>query len=290
MHRRLLVVLFAVLAFTGCKRPQAGSGRPLVIAFGPQYAPKNADGLKAELAARTKLQLELRVAATDSELIDLVQAGTADAAFSSLFDFLYCEELFQVTPLVQVLRGEGHATHAGELVVKADAPFHALGELAGKRIGYVDQYSVTGFLLPAARLREARVRAEPAWLGTHDGVLAAVAKGEVEAGATYSGHSTTVPGLRVLVSTGTIANEPVFAQASLAGETKDALRAALLGLRDAKLLEGVADITGFREIPAGTYEAATATVSAAGKSVEDVVSGGWKRANEHRRPIWSYEP
>jgi ABC-type phosphate/phosphonate transport system substrate-binding protein len=288
--RRLLVVLLLVVAFTGCKRPQAGTGRPLVIVFGPQYAPKNAEALKAELSQRSKLQLELRVAATDSEAIDLVQSGTADVALSSLFDFLYCADVFHVTPLVQVLRGDGQAMHAGEWVVKADSTVQDLSGLAGQRVGYVDEFSVTGFLLPAARLREAKVTVQPAWLGGHDAVLAAVAKGEVAAGATYAGHWSTVPGLRVLGSTGTIANEPVFVQSSLAADTRDALRAALLGVHDAALLEGVADVTGFREIPPGTYDAAKATVSAAGRSVEDIVAGGWKRANEHRRPIWSYGP
>jgi len=52
----------------------------------------------------------------------------------------------------------------------------------------------------------------------------------------------------------------------------------------------VAGITSFREIPAGTYEDALATLKSAGSSVEDMVPGGWTRASDLRRPLWTYAP
>jgi hypothetical protein len=38
------------------------------------------------------------------------------------------------------------------------------------------------------------------------------------------------------------------------------------------------------------YAHALAVVKDAGKSAQDLLPGGWPRANEHRRPMWSFGP
>lgn len=157
-------------------------------------------------------------------------------------------------------------------------------------MGYVDRYSVTGFLLAAAQLGEAGVPVEPVWLGTHDAVLAAVQERKVAAGASYAGHSATVTGLRVLAATAPIANEPLFVQSRLPADVREGLARALLAEVDPGSLRGLADATGFRAPPVGAYERALGTLKSAGLRVEDTIQGGWLRANEHRRPAWSYGP
>ncbi len=254
------------------------------------YAPRDPGALRARWARASGLQIELRVAASSTAAIDLVQEGRVDAGLLPLFDFLYCAEVFSVEPLVQALRAGDRTTQAGEIIVPAESPLQDIQGLRGQRVAYVDRYSVTGFLLPAAQVREASVRVEPVWLGSHDAVLAAVSQGRVAAGATYSGRAATQPGLRVLASTGSIANEPLFVQSSVPSDVRQALRNALLAEHDASALDGLAGVTGFRLPPAGTYEAALATVRVAGRRVEDMVPGGWTRANDHRRPLWSYAP
>lgn len=289
-RRTFIAALAAGCAACGTRPAQAGRDRPLVIVFGPQHAPHNPEALRARLARASHLRLELRTVASSNAAIDQLQAGRADAALLPLFDYLFCADVFDVEPLVQVLRGDARSTHAGELVVLADSPLRTVRELGGRRVGYVDRFSVTGFLLPAARIRGADVEVEPVWLGTHAAVVAAVRDGRVAAGATYSGHAATDARLRVLASTGTIANEPIFVQWSVPNDVRQALRDALLAENDSDALDGLADITGFRAPPAGTYEAALTTVAAAGQRVEDIVPAGWLRANEHRRPLWTYAP
>lgn len=289
VSRRALLAGLAALA--ACRRAaRAGRERPLVFAFGPLHAPRDARALERRLASASKLDLELRVVASSNAAIDLVQLGRADAALLPLFDFLFCADLFGAQPLVQLVREGGRDTQASEIVVQDGAPARDLDALRGQRVGYVDRYSVTGFILPAARLREAGVEVTPVWLDTHDAVLAAVREGRVAAGATFLGHAKTEPGLRVLATTGSIANEPVFVQSALPEEARAALRDALIAERDATALAGVADAIGFRAPPPGTYDAALVTLKAAGQRVEDMVPGGWSRANDHRRPLWSYAP
>lgn len=289
-RRTFGAVVMAVGA--SCRRgpDRPGRDRPLVVVLGSLYAPRAREMLRVHLARTSGLQIELRVAESSSRAIDMVQAGRADAGLLPLFDFLFCAEVFGVVPLVQVLRAGERATQAGEFVVRDDSPLRELQDLRGRRVGYVDRYSVTGFLLPAAHVREASVSVEPVWLGTHEAAIAAVRDGRVAAGATYSGHAASEMGLRVLASTGAIANEPVFVQASMPAEVREALRGALLAEHDPDLLAGLAGITHFRVPPTGTYAAALARVRVAGERVEDIVPGGWSRANDHRRPLWSYAP
>lgn len=287
-RRALLGAL--VVSTLGCRSEVPGRGRPLVIVFGPQHAPANAALLREQLAATSKLNLELRAVKSSDEAVDLVQSGKADAALLPLFDYLFCAGVFEVEPLVQVVRRGDVTTQSSELLVRADSSARQLGDLRGQRVGYVDRYSVTGFLLPEAQLGEAGVAVEPVFLGSHDAVLAAVGEGKVAAGASYAGHSTTVSGLRVLASTGPIANEPLFVQTRVPAEVREALKQALLAEHDAKALEGLAEATGFRAAPPDTFERALVTLKAAGLRVEDTLEGGWLRANEHRRPAWSYGP
>jgi ABC-type phosphate/phosphonate transport system substrate-binding protein len=286
--RRTIVGTLALTALS-CRRQAPGMDRPLLLVFGPQHAPANLELLRTRLELASKLKLELRVAKSSEEAVSLVQSGKADAGLFSLFDYFFCAGVFEVVPVVQVVR-EGQFTQSSELLVPTQSPVQDLSGLRGQRVGYVDRYSVTGFLLAAAELGKQGIAVEPAWLGSHDAVLAAVQDGKVAAGASYAGHGATVSGLRVLGTTGSIANEPVFVQARVPAEIREALGRALLGAQEPATLKGMAGATGFRAPPPGTYEGALETLKAAGLRVEDTLEGGWLRANEHRRPAWSYGP
>lgn len=285
-------VLALALALGACAKPQrAGVDRPLVLSLSPAHAPAQPEALVRALERGSGLKLALRPAATGDLAVDDFQSGRADAALLSLFDFLYCAEVFHAQPLVQALRRGGLDAYQGEIVVRADSDLRDLAQLQGRPVAFVDRWSVTGFLLPARALREAGVAVHPAWLGSHPAVLEAVRDGRFPAGATWRGHTQGQPAWRVLAQTPPVANEPLFVQAHLPEEARAALRRGLLALQaDPQALAGLADITGFRAFPEGTYESALATVRAAGQSVEALVPGGWVRANEARRPLWSYAP
>lgn len=280
-----------VLACAACRRgaSRAGFDRPFVIVFGPQHAPKDPEALRAQWSAASGLQLAFRIARTSTEAVDAIQSQKADAGLLSLFDYLYCADVFDVEPVAQVVRAGDRLTHAGELVVRADAALADLEALRGRRVGYVDASSITGFLLPAARLQERGVSVEPVWLGSHEEVVRAVRDGRVAAGATYAERPLD-PALRVLTSTGNIANEPVFVQPTVPSDVREALVTALSAAHAPNVIAGLADITGFRRPAQGAYSDAVAMVKAAGRRVEDLVPGGWPRANEHRRPSWSFGP
>ena len=275
-----------------CKRKElrAGSERPLMIVLSPAHKPADTVALRGFLEARSGLRIELRQSASNEDAIDLVERQQADAGLLALFDGLFCDDVFHTEPLVQVVRGT-ESSYEGEILVRKDSDVQDLVSLRGLKVGFVDRYSVTGFLLPAKVLRDQKVDVEAVWLGSHDAVLAAVKDKRVVAGATFKGAGAGGE-YRSLVTTPKIANEPLFVQPSVGDAERSALKKALLalGTEGADLLRGVAGITSFREIPAGTYEDALATLKSAGSSVEDMVPGGWTRASDLRRPLWTYAP
>lgn len=286
---RLMLMVTVALATVACKRAVPGKERALVVVFGPQYVPAAPEQLRTELERRSGLELEFEVASSNDAAVDLVQSGRADAALLPLFEYLYCEGVFGVQPLAQVVRN-GVGTQAGELLVPAQSSVKDLSELRGQRVGYVSRSSVTGYLLAAAQLGRASVSVEPVWLGSHEAVLAALREGKVAAAATYAGQAGAGSGLRVVVTTAPFANEPLFVQSKIPAEVREALKQALVAEHDPKSLQGLANASGFRVPPVGAYENAGETLEAAGLRVEDTIEGGWPRANEHRRPAWSYEP
>ncbi len=287
--RLLLLALLAVSsACSGTKVP--GRDRPLVLVFGPAHTPHAPEQLRARLEQQSGLQLRFVEAASSEAAIDLLERGEADAGLLPLFDWLFCAELYDVQPLAQLLRVDGADSYEGEWVVRADATTAGISALAGQKVAFVDRWSVTGFLLPAAQLREARVPFEPLFVGSHEAVLAAVREGRAAAGATFVQVPAAPQGLRVLGSTGRIANEPLFVQAKVPSAERAALLQALLLIREPSALEGIAGATGFREPPPDAWRDARARIDAAGQRVTSLVAGGWQRANEHRRPLWSYAP
>jgi ABC-type phosphate/phosphonate transport system substrate-binding protein len=277
-------------AFVACHKRGAGPDRPLLVVFGPHHAPRERDALRSTWAASSQLPLEFRIAASSNEAIDAVQSGRADAGLLSLFDYLYCAELFHIEAIAQLIRSGDRSTQAAELIVRADRGPTDLGGLAGKRVGLVDPYSITGFLLPVAHLREARVDFEPVWLGSHDEVIAAVRAGRVSAGGTYRGHAAMTPDLRVLATTTEVANEPLFVQARVSADVRSRLLRAVTAPHDPLVLGGIADATGFRAVSDDAYRSAAAIVKTAGPRTQDLVPEGWRRANEYRRPMWSFDP
>lgn len=286
VSRRTFLTVLAALGVS-CRGQKPGSDRPLTILFGPNHAPAKAEALRAAWEKASGLKLSFLVAKSGSEAVEIVLANRADAGVVSLFDHLYCAEVHGTKPLLTLVRNGGRVTQGGELVVRKDSSIAGVKDLAKRRVAFVDAWSTTGFLLAAAHLKREGVVAEPVWSGSHDGVLLAVKNGTAVAGATYAGHAATEPDLKVLASTGSVANEPFFVQSSLPDDARAALKRALLAPAE---LDGVADATGFREIEGNAYTDALATVKAAGKQAEDLVPGGWVRANEARRPLWSYDP
>lgn len=134
-----------------------------------------------------KLDLEGRPVATYKDLVTSVRDGSSDVAWLPPVAYAWLAEA--VTPLGSIVR-EGKTSYASALVVREDASFQTLADLAGVRAGWVDPWSATGYVVP--RLELARAKIEPGALGeetfygSHREALLALGRGDCDVVGTYA--------------------------------------------------------------------------------------------------------
>ena len=125
-------------------------------------------------------------------------------------------------------------TYRAVLFVRADSPRRAPADLAGARAAWVDPDSCSGYLFPRIALSEdhgldpAKLFSEEKMLGSHAAVIAAVAKGQADCGATFA--SGVPEGMRWIVTSAPIPSDAVCASPSMDRARRDALGTALAEL------------------------------------------------------------
>jgi phosphonate transport system substrate-binding protein len=91
----------------------------------------------------------------------------------------------------------GSPTYNGQIMVRADSGITKVSELDGKTFGRPDPLSTSGWIIPMLTLRAAGVNTDTGLAGvvdagSHDGVVAAIYNGDVDAGASYVDARTRI--------------------------------------------------------------------------------------------------
>ncbi len=279
---------FCAAAAAGCDHGSRKGQFVLVLSPGHGTDKDAVQRLQSLLSQQAKAPFELRTAKTADESIRMATSARTDAALLTIFEYLFARRLWKVEAALQVVRANGKRSYHGEIITLRQGGANTLQELQGKKIAYADRYSTTGFLLAAKLLNDKGVKVSPVFKGSHEAALNALRKGEVAAAASYSGAVRDIPELRVIATTETISNEPVFVRADLPAKRRDALTQALVAV--AKSAEGkttltkLAGIQGFEPTTDAAYKSDFELVERAGRSVQELVPRGWQLANEKERP------
>ncbi len=128
--------------------------------------------------------------------IAVVEAfGTKRADFAALSTFAYVLardiKKFPVSAAIQVVRGQNERTYKGQILVHRDGKVKKLEDLNGKTIAFSDPASTSGYILPAALLKEKGIQPkEEIFAGNHVAAVMKVYQRQVDAAATY--HTTPV--------------------------------------------------------------------------------------------------
>jgi phosphate/phosphite/phosphonate ABC transporter binding protein len=300
----LVLIAAGLCACAERDEPSVGTaGNPLVIIFSPAHAPAQVTTrcslatdaratapinnpwdypplrtLQRGLSARSGLNVYVCVAASPVDAIEQLGTRKADAGILTLNEFLLAREQYGVEEDLQVLRENGAPQYESVILVKAQSLARKASDLEGDKFGFVDPYSVSGFLLPAQFLKKEGVNVEPRFLGSHAKALEALQNGEVAAIATYAGQGAGMKNLRVLAVAGVVPNEPFVFRKGLQPEKRRALDAALRALAtdpdgQAALL-ALAGISGFGPVDEKVYKSIHDLLKAAGNSVYDLVPNG----------------
>ncbi len=289
-RRRWLLALLAGAATVACRREQIGTkSDPLVLVLSPAHGAHTGKVRQLEelLSRESGLAVEIRVAPSSEAAVRMAGSVNTDAGLLTLFDYLFARRQYGVQAALRVERSGHSLKHRGEIIVTKASGIHSLADLSGKRIAYVDRYSTTGFMLAAKELKSAGVSVTPVFTGSHQAALAALRAGTVDAAATYEGAIHDDPKLSVVAHTAFLPNEPVFFRKGLSPELRAKISRALERVASQPsgqaVLSSMADITGFSPTKDADYDEAYEIISAAGKSVQDLVPRGWLLANENQR-------
>jgi phosphonate transport system substrate-binding protein len=174
--RSLIIVLLVLGSGTyGWSQSQPLSFGPIVHRS-PTLTAQVWNPILRYVSARSGVPLRLKVARTGPEHTAMVRARA--------LDFLYSNHNF-----LQENEGSGYRVFArpqgsankGEIVVLADAPIHALADLAGKDVAFPHPTAFLGFHLPMDALLRLGIHVQPLFAGTQEGAM-----GQLKAGRTLA--------------------------------------------------------------------------------------------------------
>jgi len=174
-----------------------GTEHPAALRFGYPHGGvwkrgQGFEGVAARMASELSLPVETTTSTSYGEVVRLLANNEIDVAVLPALAYVNARDAMPCLALAGTMVGDGEAFYSGHIVARHDAGIQAMSDLRGKRIGFVESSSSSGWLFPMHRLMNLGIdpTATPGLaieLGDHVSVLRAVVSGQVDAGATYYG-------------------------------------------------------------------------------------------------------
>lgn len=189
-------------------------------------------------------------------LSDGVENGVIDIGWFSPFAYVNAHDKCGAIPVVTP-KVSGKASYNGYIIARRDGSVKSMNDLLGKRFGYVDARSASGYLyardsMKREKLDPDEIFSQVAFLGNHDHVIEAVLSGEVDAGATYNEafdaakeKGLDVDSLMIISKTEDIPKDVLAARKDLPLALIQELKASFVGFDDYEGIETL--VEGFIE-------------------------------------------
>ena len=206
--------------------------------------------LEESLAAELKepVEIHLQVAKTYEEGIKALTEGTFDFSQVGPVSYVQVKEKSANVELLAIEGTKGQKVVNGVICVLSNSAVLKVEDLKGKRFAFGDQFSTTGRYNSQLYLVEHGIRASDLggfeYLDRHDRVGSAVAAGDFDAGAlnerTFRKLVDGGAPLRALAYF-PIDGRPWVARDGLPARIRGALQAALLAVKDPKVLSPIGE-------------------------------------------------
>lgn len=201
MTKRISVLLALLVAFSlvlsacgssgGLFAPKIGSEEhPIKVLFVPSVDANiittGGDVMAAALKEATGLNFEVVVPTSYAATIEEMCASPTDTmAFIPGLGYAIASQLCGVDVAFKAVR-YGYPVYWAEYIVARDSEYQTLADLNGKKWGYGDQGSTSGYMVPTVELAAAGiVPGEQIQTGGHNQTVTAVYNGEVDFGTVF---------------------------------------------------------------------------------------------------------
>jgi phosphate/phosphite/phosphonate ABC transporter binding protein len=220
-----------------------------------------ADHLSRETGQKVTLVLAKDFAAFQKQVRD----GEVDLAFANPLVYVQLRKAKDVSPLAVSLEKKGGARFRGIVVVRKDSGLEDVKALKGKRLIFVEEDSLGGYITQALMLKKQGLDVNKDFVKLpfakkHDNVTMAVFNKAADAGGIREDDLDKLAGkldlsqLKILAYTDYFPNWPLFVSSTVPAATRDALKAALLKLKTGDAVLEAAKLTGFAPIADKDYD------------------------------------
>jgi len=239
----ILVAIFA-LALASCGG-QASDTKvdKLVVGFVPSQEAENLQAKSKPLADlltnKLGVPVEVFVGTDYNGVIEAMGAKKVDIGFLNPVGYVVAKDKGYADVILLAERNGGK-TYRSQFVVLKDSPIQKLEDLKGKKIAWVDPNSTSGYIYPAAMLKEKGIDPEKdvqgTYAGGHDKAIMALLRGDVDAAVSFDDARSIVaksdPSVmektRILTYSSDIPNDTISVRSSLSQEWKDKIKQAFL--------------------------------------------------------------
>jgi len=195
------------ICITACeiqKKSEPSHKISIVLGVQPNEREKNLERFKQELSKRVHLKVEIDISKDYSEIIEKFKTGAVDFAFFSPLTFIAAEKEAQAKVLLKKVYGKNEFYYS-VILVRADSKITKIAHLKGKKFGFVDKKSTSGYLYPRVMLRTAGLDAgeglvansetlESSFFGTHQDSVKALLEKKVDAVGVWASEPQTKTG------------------------------------------------------------------------------------------------
>ena len=211
----------------------------------------------AALQAVLGTEIELHRAADYRALTSAVEQGLVHFVWLPPLAAARAVKTGAITPVAVAVR-HGATSYMTGLIAREESAIHTVADLKGRRAGWVDRESASGYVVIRAALRQQGVSlvsafAEDLFLRSHNEVVRAIASGAVDVGATcfnvvsdevqigrtaYTGsHGLKLGNVRIVAQAGPIPSDIFAVHRTVAQTTMTKLQTALVGALPVSLFE-----------------------------------------------------
>nr|WP_321444952.1 phosphonate ABC transporter substrate-binding protein [uncultured Cohaesibacter sp.] len=232
-------------------------------------------------------KVSLFPAADYDGVIQGLLGGTLDYAElgASGYAKVYLKDPKAVEPILTTVQTDGSTGYYSVMVARKDSGMSKLDDMKGKKLGFADPDSTSGFLVPSVTLPDAvggQIKdyfGETGFGGGHENLVLEVVKGNFDAGTTWSSgvgkfeDGYTSGNLKKMVDKGIldmgdlvqlwqsplIPNGPIVVRSTLSDDTKAKFKAFMMNLpeKDPECFSAIqgGDYKGYTEVNEDFYKA-----------------------------------
>lgn len=259
--------LFSLLLLTS----SLFGNQTLVFGVNPYKDPAALKALYAELVSYLEKELNYKIVFIVSNdythLATLIESKKVDFAslspklFSTVRQRIHGSN-YLATIQIKDEKNNPKSTYRGLIVAQNDGTMNTFMDLKGKRFGFTDKESTSGYFYPQILLKEAGIDSEKDFsqvfmLKKHPKIIGALLEKSIDAGAVYEGTYEVMKkeigdSLKIIATTEDIPYDAIIGSPHLPENIANKIKHALLKFTSDTSLEG--GIVGFEEKPIAVYD------------------------------------